>query len=407
MQLPRTAAALVWLPPPPPLPLGATAKAEPTDAARIHLFLACPKPLQGYAMPSHTVATVIRQLLSGTPAQQQQAAAAANRLVSSSDSQRQAFLESGGTEALAFLLCNSPSDALKKAACAAVSSLFRGIAPDRSRGIAATLVAARAAPPFVRLAESAVNRRDGGLLSDILVALLRVACAEPYCSSALAEAGAATALLEVLRQRRLPVPIHASATLTLQSLSGCGEAACAAISQGGGAAVIVEALRGTLSGVGSSGSNMAGSAIDDELQLGAAATLMHLSDWPEGVTAVLAAGGVPVLVRCLAQGNTEAQEPAVEALLGLMLQRQDQLPAFAAAGGIPAALRVLHGSGDLAVSLPAARQLAVVCDRAPALREAVRAAGGVQAMQRLLQSCGDADVQEAARIALNRLTGGR
>ena len=96
----------------------------------------------------------------------------------------------------------------------------------------------------------------------------------------------------------------------------------------------------------------------------------------------------------------------MEALLGLMLQRQDQLPAFAAGSGIPAALRVLHGSGDLAVSLPAARLLAVVCDRAPALREAVRAAGGVQAMQRLLQSCDDADVQEAARIALNRLTGG-
>lgn len=213
--------------------------------------------------------------------------------------------------------------------------------------------------PRLAATAAAVNRRDGGLLSDILIVLLRVACAEPYCSSALAEAGAATALLEVLRQRQLPVPIHASATLTLQALSGCSEAACAAISQGGGAAVIVEALRGTLSGVGSSGSSMAGSAIDDELQLGAAATLMHLSDWPEGVTAVLAAGGVPVLVRCLAQGNTEAQEPAVEALLGLMLQRQDQLPAFAAAGGIPAALRVLHGSGDLAVSLPAARLLAL------------------------------------------------
>ena len=97
----------------------------------------------------------------------------------------------------------------------------------------------------------------------------------------------------------------------------------------------------------------------------------------------------------------------MHALACLVLKSEyfEQLPAFAAAGGIPAAMSLLQGSENMASKLAAARLLAMVCTFLPDWREAVRATGGVQAMQRLLQSCDDADVQETAGMALDCLTG--
>lgn len=119
-------------------------------------------------MPPRSIPALIQQLRSGTTAQQRQAAAAASQLINGSSGEWQAFVDAGGVEALAGVL-SSAGEKARMAACLALGSLLR--TNCRPVGIGATLAAAGAAGPLVRIAEDAASGQDCSLLSIVLVVL--------------------------------------------------------------------------------------------------------------------------------------------------------------------------------------------------------------------------------------------
>jgi len=197
-----------------------------------------------------------------------------------------------------------------------------------------------------------------------------------------------------------------AAVAVLDSISVASPNDFEAIIAAGGVPVLVHCLRRHGSTSGSGGSRNDGTSTNntssDAVNAAAAQASSHLANRPSGMAAVLAAGSIPALVQCLGSCNSDSlQLEAVKALSNVTFCSPAAGVALAEAGGIPALVRCLHSSCE-----DMQKFAAVACINTAAcgarVQEAIVAAGAVPRLVQLLQS-GSQEPAEAAAAALSNL----
>lgn len=331
------------------------------------------------------VASLVHTLERGNPREQQAAAEALAHLVGQQPQVRAAATEAGAISALVHLLHADRNDDSFVAAAQALSSL----AYSHPANTAAALAAGAAPLLTARLSAGGSARRlqatagtIGNLVPGSAADELAVwADAIPWLVSALAGA------FSVDSSRTSDGPIAAeggggptqlrfSAGCTLSNIASRGQLHAAMLAAGAAGAAS-EAL-------GSS---------DSQLPMVAALLVRDLAKTAASAARLVEAGAVPRLLPLL-NHSTEAQEAAATALVNLSAWAA---PAVVAAGGVPALLRLLRpASGD---PLPAAAESAVKTLRNLTIRQQageILAHNGPMLVARLLAGPGSIGLQRAA-----------
>ena len=390
------------LPPPPPLRTCFGTRLQPS----LH---PCVLPADPLSMPPRSISSVVRQLQSGKGARQlQQAAEAAAQLCGGGESDLRQFVDGGGVEALASVLRSRGSGtAAKQAAVGALRvlaetackqpALNQGGYPARISNAVAAAGIARPLMQVLQQAAASSSLLSVALVNDVMIVLLSTAQLGPTDRAAVADAGAIPLLLDMLLSR-LPMWTRGIAAFLLAHMARDDPSMCHAVAASGGVQRIAAALQGTFDTASDDGSSMLAS-----LQERLAATLCSFSRLAKGSDAAVPATAVPALLQCLAEGGRQAQVAAGGALVNIALHWPHLLPAVVAAGGIDVVMALLQHSTDATLLTLAVRLLYMIGRELPERHPELQAAGAVPALQRLEETCQDGDVRDAARLALQCL----
>ena len=270
-----------------------------------------------------------------------------------------------------------------------------GLLRNLAHATGAHVPAMQDAGAFEALADVLRRSSDSGVLEQVASALCNATASNlsPIEAAAAAACVAAGAHSELLRH----LSTAGSESLGAEAKSALAAATRALCIHAAGKAAVVEA----------GGLDVLARCLGDssaEVQKEAAAALMNLACGSDQWSSVVAAHpqALPALARLLRSGEAQVQAAALSAVNNITWNALSSTSALVASGALSGLVQVLVSSNEPVQLVDAAGQLAVLSAQAPEARDAAVAAGAVTALRRLCNS-GSAAVRSAAAEALEEL----
>lgn len=330
--------------------------------------------------PRNSIPALVRHLRSGNAAAQATAAAALSTLAFRSLEDRAAIVAAGGVEAISQYARSSSATTQGKLAGAALVPLSWEPAG------AAAVLAAGAVPFLVAMLGTSASDADfEDTFLNVARALACMAIDSARGAAAVLDAGVLPVLVDVLQSGGPASKAAATEVLTyLGYIAGHREQLASAVPS------LVQCLRHT----------------DLSVRWNAAAALRNIADSPSRQATVLAAGGIPLLLRCMDSGIEGLQQVAVGAIGNISNQNAECSRAVVDAAGVPALLALMTSARSRTSPATAGRAVHVLLNMIsliPLARTAIVDAGGISAAAGLLTS--RPELTEHATCLLSLLAG--